>query len=136
MSSKRPPPMSSRRPPPKPSRPSDAKSSLVSTKQGLFELPPVPSAPASRKRFDSEPPTRQKNVTASVYQSLISVFDAMTPAQRMEFIDMAAHYGMLDANARRDFVALIALYPQLWAADRTQVQELVERLAAKSTKKR
>ena len=102
----------------------------------MFELPPVPTAPAPRERFDSEPPTRQKNVTASVYQSLISVFDAMTPAQRMEFIDMAAHYGELDANARRDFVALVALYPQLWAADRTQVHELAERLATKSTKKR
>ena len=75
-------------------------------------------------------------MTASVYQSLISVFDAMTPAQRMEFIDVAALYGTLDANARRDLVELLTLYPQLWAADRTQVHELVERLAAKSTKKR
>jgi hypothetical protein len=128
--------MSSRKPPPKPSRAPQAKSGLGSTKQGLFELPPLPAMPPARERFHSEPPTRQKNVTASVYQSLISVFDAMTPAERMEFVDVAALYAALDPNGRRDFVELLALYPQLWAADRGQVHELVERLAAKSTKKR
>jgi hypothetical protein len=128
--------MSSRRPPPKPSRPPTAKGTLGHTKPGPFELPPVPSAPSSRKRFNSEPPTRQKNVTASVYQSLISVFDGMTPAQRMEFVDVAALFSALDNNARRDLMQLIVLYPELWAADRTQLHELAERLAAKSTKKR
>lgn len=128
--------MSSRRPPPKPARRSDPKGTLGQSKHGSFELPPVPSLPAPAKRFDSEPPTRQKNVAASVYQSLISVFDTMTPAQRMEFVDVAALYGTLEPNARRDLVELLTLYPQLWAADRTQVHELVERLAAKSTKKR
>ncbi len=127
--------MTSRRPP-KPSRPPETKGSLRSTKPGPFELPPVPAAPSSRKRFQSEPPTRQKNVTASVYQSLISVFDAMTPAQRMEFVDVAALFSKLDSNARRDFMELVAHYPELWAADRTQVHELVERLATKSTKNR
>jgi hypothetical protein len=99
-------------------------------------LPPVPTAPEARKRFNSEPPTRQKNVTASVYQSLISVFDSMTPAQRMEFVDVAALFAALDNHARRDFTELLTLYPELWAADRTQVHELVERLATKSTKSR
>jgi hypothetical protein len=100
----------------------------------MFELPPVPKAPP--QKFHSEPPTRQKNVAASVYQSLISVFDTMTPAQRMEFVDMASLYAALDAAGRRDFIELLALYPQLWAADRTQVHELVERLATKSGKQR
>jgi len=126
--------MSSKRPPPKPSRSPDSKGSLKSTKAGMVELPPVPKTPS--QKFHSEPPTKQKNVTASVYQSLISVFDEMTPAQRMEFVDVAALYSALDAGGRRDFVELLGLYPQLWAADRTQVHELVERLAAKSTKKR
>lgn len=92
----------------------------------------MPTAP--RAKFHSEPPTRQKNVTASVYQSLISVFDSMTPAQRMEFVDVAAMYAALDAQARRAFIDLLALYPQLWAADRAAVQELVERLATRSAK--
>lgn len=128
--------MSSRRPPPKPSKSPPAESPRERKKQGSFTLPPVPVAPPARRRFNSEPPTRQKNVTASVYQSLISVFDTMTPAERMEFVDVAALYAALDVNARRDFAALTALYAELWAADRVEVQELVERLAAKSTKNR
>ncbi len=128
--------MSSRRPPPKPSRAPAAPGGRAEKKPGTFTLPPIPVAPSPRRRFASEPPTRQKNVAASVYQSLISVFDTMTPAERMEFVDVAALYAALDSNARRDFIALITLYPELWAADREQVHELVERLAAKSTKNR
>jgi hypothetical protein len=128
--------MSSRRPPPKPARASAPPSDREGKKQGTFTLPPVPVTPPARRRFSSEPPTRQKNVAASVYQSLISVFDTMTPAERMEFVDVAGLYAALDSNARRDLVALIMLYPKLWAAEREQVHELVERLAAKSTKTR
>lgn len=128
--------MSSRKPPPKPSRAPAAPSEPEGQKPGTFALPPVPVAPPARRRFNSEPPTRQKNVAASVYQSLISVFDTMTPAERMEFVDVAALYAALDSNARRDFIALLSLYSELWAADREQVHELVERLAGKSTKNR
>ncbi|HTQ08415.1 MAG TPA: hypothetical protein VMI54_31385 [Polyangiaceae bacterium] len=128
--------MSSRKPPPKPSRAPAAPGVRDARSRGTFELPPVPIAPPARRRFNSEPPTRQKNVAASVYQSLISVFDTMSPAERMEFVDAAALYAALDANAKRDLVALLALYSELWAADREQVHELVERLAAESTKKR
>jgi hypothetical protein len=101
---------------------------------GTFELPPVPEAP--KAKFNSEPPTREKNVTASVYQSLISVFDEMSPAQRMEFVDVAAMYAALDAGGRQSFIELLAVYPQLWTADRTAVHELALRLAAKSDKKK
>jgi hypothetical protein len=104
------------------------------TQPGPFELPPLPKAPPAK--FESEPPTREKNVSAAVYQSLISVFDEMTPAQRMEFVDVAATYAKLDAASRHSFIELLALYPQLWAADRTQLHELAERLATKSTKNR
>jgi len=128
--------MSSRKPPPKPARSSVAPSGREGKKQGTFTLPPVPVAPPARRRFNSEPPTRQKNVAASVYQSLISVFDTMTPAERMEFVDVTSLYAALDSNARQDLIAIITLYPRLWAADREQVHELVERLAAKSTKSR
>jgi hypothetical protein len=87
----------------------------------------VPQPP--QPKFDSEPPTREKNVSAAVYQSLISVFDEMSPAARMEFV-----YAALDGAGRQSFIELIALYPKLWAADREQLQELAERLATKSTK--
>jgi len=126
--------MVSKRPPPKPSRPAESKSLRSITRPEPFELPPVPRAPPAK--FESEPPTREKNVSAAVYQSLISVFDEMSPAERMEFVDVAAMYAALDASSRRSFVELITLFPQLWAADREQLQELAERLATKSTKLR
>lgn len=130
--------LSSKRPP-KPPRPPGAPSSSRPasnrpTEPGAFELPPVPKAPAPK--FHSEPPTKQKNVTASVYQSLISVFDTMTPAQRMEFVDVASRYAELDGPARQDFLELLALYPSLWAADRVTLHELAERLASQSGKRK
>ena len=76
------------------------------------------------------------NVTASVYQSLISVFDDMTPAQQMEFVDMAAMYSKLDAGGRQALVELMAIYYELWAADRIALHELAQRLAANSDKKK
>jgi len=126
--------MSSKRPPPKPTGPSEGKSLRTITKSGPFELPPIPKTP--RAKFHSEPPTRQKNVTASVYQSLISVFDEMTPAQQMEFVDMTAMYAKLDAGGRQALVELLAIYNELWAADRIALHELAERLAASSDKKK
>jgi hypothetical protein len=59
----------------------------------------------------------------------------MTPAQRMEFVDVTAMFAALDASARQGFIQLLALYPQLWAADRAALHELAERLATKSGKK-
>ena len=126
--------MSSKRPPPKPSRPPAPKTLRTITRSGPFELPPLPKTP--RAKFHSEPPTKQKNVTASVYQSLISVFDEMTPAQQMEFVDMTAMYTALDAGGRRALVELLAVYSKLWAADRGALQELANRLAANADKKK
>jgi hypothetical protein len=128
--------MSSKRPPPKPERAPESTGIPKTVRAGSFELPPVPKMPNVPDRFNSEPPTREKNVTASVYQSLISVFDEMTPAQRMEFVDVAAMYSALDASARRAFFELLALYPQLWAADRIALHELAERLATSSGKQK
>ena len=125
--------MSSRTPPPKPPRAPESKGTPRTVRTGSFALPPVPKPP---EKFDSEPPTREKNVTASVYQSLISVFDEMTPAQRMEFVDVTAMFAALDASARQGFIRLLALYPQLWAADRAALHELAERLATNSGKQK
>jgi hypothetical protein len=125
--------MSSKRPPPKPARAPDSTGAPRTFRSGSYQLPPLPEAP--KPKFESEPPTKEKNVTASVYQSLISVFDEMTPAQRMEFVDVASMYAALDAGARRSLAELLGVYPKLWAADRTTLHELAERLANQSDKK-
>ena len=80
-------------------------------------------------QFYSEPPTKQKNVTASIYQSLLSVFDAMNAEQRMEFVDFTARYAQLDERARADLVELVPLYATLDASGRKAVEDLAARLA-------
>jgi hypothetical protein len=91
------------------------------------KLPPPDSLP----RFYSEPPTKQKNVTASVYQSLLSVFDELTEAQRMEFVDLASRYASLDAAARADLVDLLPLYAQATPAQRLQMTEILRAMSEK-----
>jgi hypothetical protein len=84
-----------------------------------------PPPPESLPRFYTEPPTKQKNVTASVYQSLLSVFDELTEAQRMEFVDLASRYASLDAAARADLVDLLPLYATATPSQRLQVTEIL-----------
>jgi hypothetical protein len=91
------------------------------------KLPPPEPLP----RFYSEPPTKQKNVTASVYQSLLSVFDELTEAQRMEFVDLASRYASLDAAARADLVDLLPLYAGASPAQRLQVTEILRAMSEK-----
>jgi hypothetical protein len=91
------------------------------------KIPPPEPLP----RFYSEPPTKQKNVTASVYQSLLSVFDELTEAQRMEFVDLASRYASLDAAARADLVDLLPLYATATPAQRLQVTEILRALSEK-----
>lgn len=83
-----------------------------------------------RPNFYSEPPTREKNVVASVYQSLLSVFDELTPEGRMEFVDLAARYAELDEGARKDLVELLPTYGALGPAQRAQLLESTARLLA------
>jgi hypothetical protein len=91
---------------------------------------PTQLRPAAVPKFYSEPPTRQKNVVASVYQSLLSVFDDMSPAQRMEFVDLAARFATLDDDARAGLMDLLPQYATLSAVDRGAVRELVARLTS------
>jgi len=81
-------------------------------------------------RFDSEPPTKQKNMTASIYQSLLSVFDEMTDDQRMEFVDLASVYSTLTAGARKDLVDMLGEYAKLGPDERQAVVETVKNLQA------
>jgi hypothetical protein len=87
----------------------------------------VPEGAVSRK-FSSEPPTKQKNVVASVYQSLLSVFDQMTPRQRMEFVDLASRYAAIDDAARPDLLELAGHFGSLGPSERGAVLELAKRL--------
>ncbi len=80
-------------------------------------------------QFYSEPPTKQKNVTASIYQSLLSVFDEMTPEQRMEFVDLAARYANLDAAARADLLDVLPLYAAAAPEQRANVMAMLKSLA-------
>lgn len=97
-----------------------------------FEAP-TQSRPAVPK-FYSEPPTRQKNVVASVYQSLLSVFDDMSPAQRMEFVDLASRFAALDDDARGGLMELLPQYATLSASDRAAIKELLSRLSAETSR--
>jgi hypothetical protein len=95
-------------------------------------LPPLPIPPgpssAGKPSFDSEPPTREKNVTASIFQSLLSVFDEMSSQQRMEFVDFASRYASLDAGGRQDLLELVSHYSTLRPEDRAALLALaVER---------
>lgn len=90
-----------------------------------------PKPPRVEPQFYSEPPTKQKNVTASVYQSLLSVFDEMTAEQRMEFVDFASRYARLDARSRRELIELMPLYAALREEERETLHELAARLVAK-----
>lgn len=81
------------------------------------------------QKFSSEPPTKQKNVTASVYQSLLSVFDEMSPEQRMEFVDLAARYATLDGPTRYDLLELVSQLAILGEPDRARLLELARTLA-------
>jgi len=120
VSSKRPP---SRLTPPPISKP------RISPKPPPFEVPPPPVQPAPTQKFSSEPPTKQKNVTASVYQSLLSVFDEMTPEQRMEFVDLASRYAQLDGPSRHDLLELASALAILGDPDRQRLLELARTLA-------
>jgi hypothetical protein len=95
-----------------------------------FNAQPAPRQPLDSMRFDSEPPTKQKNQTASIYQSLLSVFDEMTDDQRMEFVDLASVYASLTAGARKDLVDMLGEYAKLGPEERKAVFEAVQNLQA------
>jgi len=88
-----------------------------------------PKAPL-HPTFDSEPPTRQKNATASVYQSLLSVFDGMTAEQRMEFVEFAARYAELDGPTRHALSELLPAYAALDEGERASVDHFAIDLAS------
>jgi hypothetical protein len=93
-----------------------------------FKAQQPPRQALDSQRFESEPPTKQKNMTAAVYQSLLSVFDEMTDEQRMEFVEMTAVYSSLTAGARKDLVDLLGVYAKLGPEDRQAALEMLTSL--------
>ena len=93
-----------------------------------FKAQTPPRQSLDSQRFDSEPPTKQKNMTASIYQSLLSVFDEMTDETRMEFVDLASIYSSLTAGARKDLVDLLGVYAKLGPEDRQSALEIITSL--------
>jgi hypothetical protein len=89
-----------------------------------FKAQAPPAHALDANKFQSEPPTKQKNMTASVYQSLLSVFDEMTDEQRMEFVDLASIFQSLTVGARKDLVDILGFYAKLGPEDRQAVLEL------------
>jgi hypothetical protein len=81
------------------------------------QLPPRPVPPqraltpgarkAVKNDFELDASTPARNETAAVYSSLLSVFDAMSQAERFEFVELARVFAGLDAHKRN--VAMIAL---------------------------
>jgi hypothetical protein len=86
-----------------------------------FKAQTPPPHALDAQKFESEPPTKQKNMTASIYQSLLSVFDEMTDEQRMEFVELAAVYASLTVGARNDLVEILQHYAKLGPEDRQAV---------------
>jgi len=93
-----------------------------------FKAQTPPAHAFDAQKFESEPPTKQKNMTASIYQSLLSVFDEMTDEQRMEFVDLASVFSSLTAGARKDLVEILQDYAKLGPEDRQAVLETVTSL--------
>ena len=119
--------MSDRRPPPR-RTPAPASAPRGQPPRAPSEPPAFSVDPSSAQKFYSEPPTKQKNVTASVYQSLLSVFDEMTAEQRMEFVDLASRYASLDGPGRYDTLEIVSAFASLDDAARAHVLELVRDL--------
>jgi hypothetical protein len=93
-----------------------------------FKAQTPPPHALDANKFQSEPPTKQKNMTAAVYQSLLSVFDEMTDEQRMEFVEMTATYASLTAGARKDLVDLMGVYAKLGPEERQAALEMLTSL--------
>jgi hypothetical protein len=93
-----------------------------------FKAQTPPAHALDAQKFESEPPTKQKNMTASIYQSLLSVFDEMTDDQRMEFVDLASVFSSLTTGARKDLVDLLGEYAKLGPEARQAALEMISSL--------
>lgn len=71
--------------------------------------PPVPTRVAATNEHPTafppvEKPTPTRNLDIAIYQGLLSVFDEMTHAERLEFVELALLFKDLDAEGRTRLV--------------------------------
>jgi hypothetical protein len=83
-----------------------------------WQLPPLPDlprrslTPPARSRqsgtfnVDTDAPTPPKPVELATYQSLLSVFDGLTPEQRVDFVDLGFLFKGLSAEDRKRLLDL------------------------------
>jgi hypothetical protein len=83
----------------------------------LPKLPPTPkrrlSAPSRSAvievtGWEDEPRTKRNTASLAVYQSLLSVFDGLSPAERTEFVELAAIWAGMKSGERRALLGLIS----------------------------
>jgi hypothetical protein len=58
--------------------------------------------------FEDEPSTKPTTESLAVYQSLLSVFDGLSPAERTEFVELAAVWASMRPGERRALLGLIS----------------------------
>lgn len=58
--------------------------------------------------WDDESSTGRSNATMATFQSLLSVFDALTPDDRLEFVELAAIWAGMSRAERRVLMGLLA----------------------------
>jgi hypothetical protein len=72
---------------------------------------PAPSRSAVievRSWEEDEPRTKPTTESLAVYQSLLSVFDGLSPAERTEFVELAAVWAGMKPGERRALLGLIS----------------------------
>lgn len=74
-------------------------------------LPPPPRPPRAvsgvQATLPPEATTKTKGATLAIYQGLLSVFDEMTDAQRMEFVELAFVWSTLTSQERAAIIEIV-----------------------------
>jgi hypothetical protein len=103
-----------RRPPPPPGRkvrpllpPLGERRSITPIRVSQLDLPPPPPPPEPTKPFGNDIPTKAKGPALAAYQALLSVFDEMSPDDRMAFVELAYCFKELSASERTDVLEAV-----------------------------
>lgn len=69
---------------------------------------PAPSIEVREVEWAEESSTARSNASLATYQSLLSVFDGLTPDERLEFVEFAAIWAGMSRAERRVLMGLLA----------------------------
>lgn len=72
----------------------------------LFPEVPPPPDPVTQP-FGLEIPTKRKSPELSTYQALLSVFDEMTPEERIDFTELAFCFKNLSPKERKNVLEAV-----------------------------